>query len=190
MPTFSDSKREGFSRIFQDFRRRHDHIRRFPKTYEDLRGRPRISEVVPNNKLQFRSPNENDCAPYVPNIFPSKIRDFGESIIIFPFYIEFSFLALVRVNTFLENVSVKAVIAQIFQQAWAIWSLGVSCVRSNFHVPAGVRIGRYNTIVSLWWMRIYTYEAILASLDCAQHQNLTIISITQLFSQRSGFPGG
>lgn len=40
---------------------------------------------------------------------PQKIRDFGESIIVYPFYMEFSFLALVRVYLFLESVAVKAV---------------------------------------------------------------------------------
>ena len=38
----------------------------------------------------------------------------GESVVIYSFYMYFSFLALVRVYIFLESVSVKAVIAHTF----------------------------------------------------------------------------
>ena len=49
-------------------------------------------------------------------LFLSKLLDFGESIVIYSFYTDFSFLALVRVNIFLESVPVMVVIiTRIFQ---------------------------------------------------------------------------
>ena len=60
----------------QDFRRRHDHIQRFPKTYED----------VPNNSEPSLCVAKHDLVPSVFNPL---------EIIIHSFYMDFSFPALV-----------------------------------------------------------------------------------------------
>ena len=54
-------------------------------------------------------------------LFLSKLLDFGESIVIYSFYTEFSFLALVRVNIFLESVPVMVIITHIFQLGVRNW---------------------------------------------------------------------
>ena len=55
-----------------------------------------------------------------------KIRDFGQSIVIYSFYMDFSFLILFEFTNFLESVSVKAVIVHIFQPGVINWSVNVS----------------------------------------------------------------
>ena len=59
-------------------------------------------------------------------LFLSKLLDFGESIVIYSFYTEFSFLASVRVNIFLESVPVIVVITHIFQLGMRNWLVSVS----------------------------------------------------------------
>lgn len=50
-----------------------------------------------------------------PMFFLSKLYDFGESIVIYSFYTEFSFLKLVPIYIFLESMPVMVEITNIFQ---------------------------------------------------------------------------
>ena len=50
----------------------------------------------------------------------SKFKDFAESIIVYSFYMDFLFLALVWVYILFESVSIKAVTVHNFTQTWEI----------------------------------------------------------------------
>ncbi len=131
--TFSGSKVRNFypessriseddTTIFQVFRRRSEHIP-IP-----VRGRILL------NTTSF------------PMLFLSKLSDFGESIAIYPFYMEFSFLTLVWVYILLESVSFVVVITHIFQLSVRNWFVSVrskfSTRRRETHAQ-GMRVGRY-----------------------------------------------
>ena len=96
--------------------------RPFPKMSEDARIFPKMFGIISH---------ENDSAPYE----PSKVRDFGESIVIYSFYIwTFLFFHWFEFQYFC--VSFKPVIAHTFQPGVRTWSV--------IFQPAGVRFGRHN----------------------------------------------
>ena len=92
-----------------DFWKRHDHFRRFPKTSEVFRRRPKSAEGEVIKKTLIH-----------------KIRDREEGIVISSFYTWFSFLTWVWVNIFLEIVSSMTATTHIFQSGVRNWSAGVS----------------------------------------------------------------
>ena len=93
----------------REFWTRHDHFRRFPMN----------SEV-------FRSLSTRINAGSLPMLFPSKIRDREEGIVLYSFYTWFSFLTWVWVNIFLEIVSNKTATTHIFQSGVRNWPVSVS----------------------------------------------------------------
>ena len=99
----------------QDFKKRHDYIRRFLKTSKDPRRFPRMFRII----LKFST-------KLLCSIWTFKNQRFGESTVIYFSFSDFSFLALVWVYIFLESVSVKAVMAYIFQPGVVNWSVRMS----------------------------------------------------------------
>ena len=94
----------------QDFQRRHDHIRRFRKTSEGLRRRPKISEDVPNNWEPRMCIAKHDL---VPSLCPQKTRDSGKSIVFFSFLL--FYMCQLGCNSYI-----------FFNQAWGIGVVGVN----------------------------------------------------------------
>ena len=90
-----------------------------PKSSEDVRRLPKSSEV-------FRSLSRRINAGSLPVLFPSKIRDREEGIVLYSFYTWFSFLTWVWVNIFLEIVSNKTATTHIFQSGVRNWLASVS----------------------------------------------------------------
>ena len=97
-----------------EFWTRHDHFRRFPMNSKVFRRSSKTSEV-------FRSLSTRINASSLPVLFPSKIRDREEGIVIYSFYTWFSFLTWVWVNIFLEIVSSKTATTHIFQSGMRNW---------------------------------------------------------------------
>ena len=98
-------------------------IRPCPKISEDVRRFPNISEVFPKTFQTYLASVPGRALLNMTSsrlLFLSKLLDFGESIVIYSFYTEFSFLALVRVNIFLESVPVKVVITQLGVRNWLV----------------------------------------------------------------------
>ena len=102
-----------------DFWRRHDHFRRFPKKSEDFRSLPKAKLLSPSLRTRINSSS-------LPVLFSSNIRDREEGIVIYSFYIRFSFLTWVWVNIFLEIVSSKTATIHIFQSGVRNWPASVS----------------------------------------------------------------
>ena len=122
---------------YQDVQRHHNY------TCEDFR---RCSEF--NNSV--RSSQENDYAPNG----PSKMRDFGKSIVIYSFYMDFLFHVLDWVYIFLESVSVKGVIAHIFQPG----------VRNGFISMSWRQIKVFN-------LQAWELAGILSTVECLTNAN-------------------
>ncbi len=97
----------------QDFRRRHDHVGKFPMTSKVFR---RWSET-------FTSSSPRTCFA---KHFLSELWEFWESIIIYLFYTEFSFLALVWVYIFFGMCAAMVVITHFFQLGVRNWVESVS----------------------------------------------------------------
>ena len=111
----------------REFWTRHDHFRRFPTKSEVFQRSPKTSEVL---------------ARSLPVLFPSKIRDSEEIIVIYSFSHGFRSLhgLLVWVNIFLEIVSNKTATTHIFQSGVRNW-------------PASVRrreIEVFNQVLKAW----------------------------------------
>ena len=115
------------------------YFRRFPKIPEEVRSIPKTSEV-------FRSLRTSINASSLPVLFPSKIRDREEKIVIYEFYTWFSFLTWVWVNIFLEIVSSKIATTHIFQPGVRNWPVSVSRREIEAVQPAGVRLAP-----KAWW---------------------------------------
>ena len=86
---------------------------------EVFQRRPKTSEV-------FRSLSMRINAGSLPVLFPSKIRDREEGIVLYSFYTWFSFLTWVWVNIFLEIVSNKTATTHIFLSGVRNWPASVS----------------------------------------------------------------
>ena len=93
---------------------RHDHCRRFPKKSEDFRSFPSIN------------------ARSLPVLFPWKIRDCEEVIVIYSFYTWFSFRTWVWVTYFWKLCQARRQQLTFFNQAWEIGPQAWAGVRSKF----------------------------------------------------------
>ena len=93
--------------------------RSFSKIPEEVRSLPKKSE-------DFRSLSTRINASSLPVVFPWKIRDCKEVIVIYSFYTWFLFLTWVWVNIFLEIVSSKTATTHIFQSGVRNWPASVS----------------------------------------------------------------
>ena len=93
--------------------------RSFPKIPEEVRSRPKESEVF------WRRP-KSAKGEVIKKTLIHKIRDHEEGIVIYSFYTWFSFLTWVWVNIFLEIVSSKTATTHIFQSGVRNWPASVS----------------------------------------------------------------
>ena len=92
-------------------------VRSLPTMSEIFRRRPKSSEVLGRVRTRLN-------ASSLPVLFTSKIRDREGGIVIYSFFIWFSFLTWVWVNIFLEIVLSK--MATTFQSGMTNWPASVS----------------------------------------------------------------
>ena len=120
-------------------------------------------------------------------LFTSKIRDREEGIVIYSFYIWFSFLTWVWVNIFLEIVSRKTATTHIFQSGVRNWPASVSRREIEVFNPQAWELAGIFLSELLWLsfkLKLILKPAILLKLThfqlCIENKQLRLLIVLGL----------